>query len=220
MGQQIGLNFIPPATPPPAEPWPHDIHPQITASHNWHYTFISVGVISCCCNTRDVLADTKRQIRSFSEFNDSQSFAKITVSTSGGSAGFKPNSEIDRVGSFVSGMSSSAGVTLNGGGLGYDQEAVTNSWHPLIGKRRWGANGVDFGMCTAILIHTEAYETMNNGGNLPGVGRMFRNDAKKMWSEYLNKLADNILKDCPGIKFPLPIKEIDPSASPKTPLPW
>ena len=220
LGQQIGLNFIPPATPPPAEPWPHDIHPQITASHNWHYTFISVGVISCCCNTRDVLADTKRQIRSFSEFNDSQSFAKITVSTSGGSAGFKPNSEIDRVGSFVSGMSSSAGVTLNGGGLGYDQEAVTNSWHPLIGKRRWGANGVDFGMCTAILIHTEAYETMNNGGNLPGVGRMFRNDAKKMWSEYLNKLADNILKDCPGIKFPLPIKEIDPSASPKTPLPW
>lgn len=82
----------------------------------------------------------------------------------GSTAGFN-------MGGFMGGLSDLinsdwAGVTLYGKGVGYDQQAVTNGFHPLIGMRRWGHRGPFKSEpppgWKKMLIWTEAYETTNN----------------------------------------------------------
>jgi RHS repeat-associated protein len=203
----------------PRDMWPHDVNPEVNEDNQWHHTRIAVNVTFCCCDAQEILAEVRNKLTTFSEFNRTQGNATVKVSKDGTSAGFTPTSGWDLFRSNFAGLSKAAGVTLAGAGNDFAQEATTNSWHPLVGKRRWGADMIiSLGPCSSITIWTEAYESMNNLAGMGGKG--FRNMAISMWTDYLNGIADQVLGECDGEKRNQPVVESGPSGVPATPIPW
>jgi RHS repeat-associated protein len=91
-------------------------------------------------------------------------------------------------------------VSLRGRGNGYDQEAITNEWHPLIGMRRWGSKLVEpcgKSGCGEMRLWTEAYEVKNNLSNLDVVDMGYA-AADRSWNNYLNEIAKVVHTQCGG----------------------
>jgi len=200
--------------------WPQHINPEIHEANQWHHSMISVTFFSCCCDTQEMVGEADKMLRTFSEFNSSQNYATVELSADGRTAGFTPKRLWDLVRTPFAGLSETSGVTLSGSGAGYSQEATTNGFHPLVGKRRWGASvPLSFGPCSAITVWTEAYESMNN---LAGMGGdEFRDNAIDMWKSYLNGIVDKMSNKCKDGKKSLPeVFESGPSGTSATLIPW
>ena len=188
------------ATLPPLNPkiptWPTTINPEIEEKHKWHHTRQEISVYFCKCTDQQAKKIVSDALSSFSQFNNSVEGAEVSLN--GSTAGFN-------MGGFMGGLSDLinsdwAGVTLYGKGVGYDQQAVTNGFHPLIGMRRWGHRGPFKSEpppgWKKMLIWTEAYETTNN---LNWLGARFGWDAAiTMWNQYLIGVADLVISQCGG----------------------
>ena len=159
----------------------------------------------------------KDALASFSEFNNSVDGADVKV---GGkhSAGFNLHGIDGGLSDLIN--SNRAGVTLSGSGNGYDQQATTNEFHPLIGMRRWGHTGPFDDSPPAgwkkMSIWTEAYET-SNGLNLIAARRGWRM-AITMWNQYLNGVAKLVIDKCGGRADPA--KVIIEEETAKMKHPW
>ena len=184
-------------------------------SHVWHHTKHRIYTwIDCCeCDILSIDKALSKALVSFKYFNDGVVGAKVS---------YTPNSSATKPGSSLAEFkatgptgllndipnSDKAGVTLfeNAPNQKWDQWAVTNTWHPLIGMRRWGHTVSDCynfylqdSKLSYIEIWTEAYETENNLMNIPPGGNIFRNQADLMWRQYLTTTLNQVLAShCPS----------------------
>jgi RHS repeat-associated protein len=200
--------------------WPTTINPQVGEKRKWHHTKQEVGVVFCRCTEDEALQITQTALESFSEFNEGRGHTSVHVR--GNSAGFDLPGFSGFMADFIN--SNRIGVTLSGSGEDFDQQATTNEWHPLIGKRRWGSesNGAINSSLLGegwygLTIWTEAYEVRNNLNVLDlGVGWSI---ATEMWNRYLNKIAKKVTEECGGYISPRAHTTIDKTTESMN-IPW
>jgi RHS repeat-associated protein len=184
-------------------------------SHVWHHTKHRIYTwIDCCeCDILSIDKALSKALVSFKYFNDGVVGAKVSYTPH--SSATKPGSSLAEFkATGPTGLlndipnSDKAGVTLfeNAPNQKWDQWAVTNTWHPLIGMRRWGHTVSDCynfylqdSKLSYIEIWTEAYETENNLMNIPPGDIIFRNQADLMWRQYLTTTLNQVLAShCPS----------------------
>jgi hypothetical protein len=152
----------------------------------------------CGCNSSEISDIISSAFQSFSEFNNDLANVIVTHNDDGTvTAGFDMNGLAGVASDMIN--SDRAGVTLTGPGADYDQQAITNSDHMLIGARRWGHNFLmnQEPWMTNLLLWSEAYETTNGFVNgLPSAWAYAQGDA--MWDGYIDRVGSLAIRKCGG----------------------
>ena len=192
-GRQIFPKYRPPSKlPPPSKPKP--INNDVYDKRNWRHSRHEARVELCCCDANLALETVRNHLRAFDLFNGANAGARVNMQD--GYLFFEQDGPLG-VGSDVSGNEIGVAISLADPGSTYEVEAATQEWHPLIGKRRWGAIlEPSILRCTTLLVWTEAYEVPNNMNWV--FSKVERGLANTMWLNYLNAIIDEI--HCGGLK--------------------
>jgi RHS repeat-associated protein len=195
LGFQAG--YDPRSSIPPASPsGPSPENSQVNDPFPWHHTRHENVVTGCCCSVKEMQEMARSHLRTFDLFNFANTGSRVEVSN--GHALFTPTGFWNTI--QLAGSLSKVGVTIATGPPNalYDLQAVTEEWHPLIGRRRWGSKPLmtKVGECSSIVIWTEAYEVANN---LVSLGEFAAHAAANtMWNAYLNEVGKTLSVHCGG----------------------
>jgi hypothetical protein len=130
-----------------------------------------------------------RDLESFAHFNEpTENIAAVSVS--GDKAHFTLNPGLTASASFVAG--NSLDVILDRRPGSREIFSMTIGEHPLVGVRKWAVrkSKVTVVQTHRVDIDTEAYEQVNGLTNKRGRRMSGRGQQDKMWSTYLENIAD------------------------------
>lgn len=201
-GPPVGYQYYHPTlgtTEKPSITYDTPANDDLFFAHAYKFNMDFIAGFFCGCDPETVSKLTTEALKTFKYLK----FPAVNLTIEGNTASFDPQGFGGRIINdffgWPGGLYGTHDVTLLGSGFGFDQRALTNPGHGLIGIRLWNHNVVaNSNNCDdphMLTLSTMAWETSNNiGGELGGEWKI-NQVAQKMWPDYLSKTIAGVLSD-------------------------